>query len=83
MSIFYFHVKSGDHFELDEYGLECADLTAAREEAVAGARCILSNAIKFTRVSNVPDALVIADESGCELITVPLVEVLPVNLRPR
>jgi uncharacterized protein DUF6894 len=78
MARFYFHMRTGDHVEIDTDGTELPDLTTARNEALYSAREILADAIK---ASHQPiDALVIADDSGRELDTVSLKDALPKGL---
>ncbi|MGM4954311.1 DUF6894 family protein [Bradyrhizobium barranii] len=76
MGRFYFHLRAGDEITLDEEGTELPDLSAAEGEAVLAARELLVEAIK----RGTPDmsvVLVIADEVGRPLGTVPLATVLP------
>jgi plasmid stability protein len=54
----------------------------ARQEALAAAREILTNATK-SGGENFPEAFVIADSEGCELDTVPLAAALPKRLMNR
>jgi hypothetical protein len=78
MARFYFHMRTGDHVEIDIEGTELPDLTAAKDEALYSAREILADAIK---ASHHPiDAVVIADDSGRELETVSLKDALPKGL---
>ena len=57
------------------------DLSEALREALLTARELLANAIKSGR-EQVPDALVVADESGRAIETVALAIVLPKALKP-
>ena len=76
MGRFYFHLKAGDELVPDEEGIELPDVAAATREALLTARELLANAIKGGKVE-VPEALVIADETGRTLGVLPLREVLP------
>jgi hypothetical protein len=76
MKRYYFHVKSDGKLISDPEGLELPDLNEARREAVRGARDLLVEAIRFGE-PRVPEAFVIADESGRTLHVLPLVELLP------
>ena len=76
MPTFYFHLKKGTVVTRDDEGSEFGDIAAAREEALACAREILGDAIRFG-LQYVPDGFIIADSSGRDLITVALSEVLP------
>ena len=80
MARFYFHLNARDRVIPDEEGQDLPSLSAARCEALSSAREILANAIKEGRAA-VPDALVIADEDGQVLNTVPLATVLPKALK--
>ncbi|MDH2357091.1 hypothetical protein ABIB90_008168 [Bradyrhizobium sp. JR4.1] len=76
MARFYFHLRAGDEITLDEEGTELPDLSAAEGEAVLVARELLAEAIK-SGTPDVSEVLVIADEVGRPLSTVPLATVLP------
>ena len=80
MARYYFHVKSGDTIETDDEGLELPDLSAAAREAELSARELLAEAIK-ARKPDVPEAVVITDELGTEVYSLPLVAVLPKTLK--
>jgi hypothetical protein len=80
MRRFYFHLRAGDELMPDEEGIDLPDLSAARSEAIEAARELLAGAIKDGR-SEVPEALVIADEDGRTLDIVLLAAVLPVPLK--
>jgi len=81
MGRFYFHLKSGDDLIPDEEGTELPDLTAATQEVLGAARELLANAIRWQSL-NVPEAVVVADETGNTLRVLPLVDVLPDPLKP-
>ena len=76
MGRFYFHLRSGENVVADEEGTDFADVAAARLEALAAARHIVADAIRSGR-GIIPEAFVIADSDGLELVTVPLELVLP------
>lgn len=82
MSRFYFHVRSGTNITTDEEGTECADVAAAREEALATARDVVADAVKASK-NETPDCFIIADADGTELMTVAFSEALPQRLRER
>jgi hypothetical protein len=42
---YYFHIRQGDTTIPDEEGIDCESLDAAREEALQGAREIMSDAV--------------------------------------
>jgi len=79
---YYFHFKSGDTVETDDEGIELADLSAAAREAELSAREILAEAIK-ARKPDVPEAVVITDDSGTEVYSFPMVALLPKTLIPK
>jgi hypothetical protein len=64
----------------DDEGVDLPDFSAAKREAVLAARELLAEAIRSGR-QKVPDAFVIADESGRTLDTVLLVALLPEPLK--
>ena len=72
---FYFHLRAGDKPTPDEEGMDLPDFSAAHREALLAARELLSEAIKSGK-PEVPEALVITDETGRPLGTVPLATVL-------
>jgi hypothetical protein len=76
MGRFYFHVRAGDELTPDDEGMDLPDLSAAKREALLGARELLVEAIKSGK-QTVPDAFVIADDDGRALDTVSLAAVLP------
>ena len=80
MGRFYFHLRDGDELLPDDEGADLPDFSAARREAVLAAREFLAEAIKSGR-QKVPDAFVIADESGRTLDTILLVTLLPEPLK--
>jgi hypothetical protein len=77
---FYFHLRAGDQFIRDDDGQDLADASAAKLEAISCAREIVAGAIRSGHAS-VPDAFVIADETGQEIDIVPLAMVLPESLK--
>ncbi len=77
---FYFHLRKGDEFQADPEGTDLNDISEARREALLAAREILAEAIAVGR-DDVPEAIVIADEAGRAVATVPLATVLPKPLQ--
>ncbi|HXQ03295.1 MAG TPA: hypothetical protein VN831_00865 [Bradyrhizobium sp.] len=80
MGRFYFHLRDGDKLLPDDEGVDLPDFSAAKREAVLAARELLAEAIGNGR-QKVPDAFVIADESGRALDTVLLAALLPEPLK--
>jgi len=52
MQRYYFHIEDGGDTIVDREGIELADLDAAREEAVAAARQIMSNDVLRGRTAD-------------------------------
>jgi hypothetical protein len=78
MSRYYFHLRLlDDEVIADQEGLDLPDTATARQEALAAARQILADSIKFGR-ENIPDAFIVADSEGHELDTIPLAAALPI-----
>jgi len=82
MPRYYLYIQRGDQLLQDPDGIECPNIEAARAEAVTGIRDILPEAIKRGADDGLDDVLVIADESGRELIIIPFSEALPLRMRP-
>ncbi len=83
MGIYYFHLRLGDdRIIADQEGTDLPNAEAARLEALAAARHILANAIKFGS-EDIPEAFIIANTEGHELETVPLTAALPRRLVQR
>jgi hypothetical protein len=76
MGRYYFHLDAADQRTTDDEGADFPDISAARREAEQGARELLAEAIKSGR-TRVPKAIVVVDEVGQTLITIPLATVLP------
>jgi|tagenome__1003787_1003787.scaffolds.fasta_scaffold20798982_3 hypothetical protein len=79
MARFYFHLVN-DHIVEDVEGIELAHFSEAVREAELAARELLADAIKASR-SRVPAAVLITDESGKELHSLPMAAVLPAPLK--
>jgi hypothetical protein len=77
MSRYYFHLRFvDDRVIADQDGSDLPDTASARLEALAAARQILADAIKFCS-EDIPEAFIITDSEGRELETVPLAGALP------
>lgn len=70
MARYYFHFKSGDKARTDDDGVDLPDISAATREAEQAARELLAEAIK-ARKPDVPEAVVVTDESGTEVYSLP------------
>jgi hypothetical protein len=80
MAKFYFHLKADGELVTDDEGVDLPSMTDATRLALESARELLANAIKFGN-AKVPEAFVVADETGQALFELPLVEVLPGPLK--
>ncbi len=70
MPLFYFHVYDGMLVAPDDEGLELTDIDAARNEAVRGARSILSEDI-LRGCIDLSGRIEIAGEDGTILLALP------------
>ena len=80
MGRFYFHVVEGAELLTDVEGAHLRDALEARQMAIRSAREILADAIRRGK-NTIPLALVIADEDGREIETIPFASVLPEPLK--
>jgi len=71
MARFYFHFLEGTSLATDDEGIELPDLSAAVREAELAARELLAEAIK-AKQTKVPEAVIVADNSGKRLHTIPV-----------
>jgi hypothetical protein len=79
MPHYYFHLRHGFQLTIDDEGQEFPDEEAARVEALKAVREILADATR--RSGDAPDAMVVADESGSEVASVPFADALPKGLK--
>ncbi len=80
MARFYFHIKGDGVLVTDDEGLDLPSTSEAAKIALASARELLADAIRFGK-PQVPEAIVVADEAGRPLLELALVAVLPEPLR--
>jgi hypothetical protein len=80
MGRFFFHVVEGAKLLTDEEGADLRDALEARQMAIITARELLANVIRHGK-HNIPEAVVIADEHGRTIETVPFAAVLPKALK--
>jgi len=80
MRHFYFHVVEGAELLTDVEGAHLGNALEAREMAMRSAREILADAIRAGK-NRIPEAIIIADEQGRAIETVPLGVVLPESLK--
>jgi hypothetical protein len=82
MPLFYLHIRQGDGRILeDPDGSDVPDINAARAEAIEGIRDLLAAAIKRGDDDVLNESIIITDNAGRELMTIPYVEALPPRLR--
>ena len=79
MPTYFFHSRQGDETFEDPEGTVLSDIQAARRYALSAAREFLAHSIRFDCLP--PDAIIVADQSGRELLTVLTIEMLPDNIR--
>jgi hypothetical protein len=80
MRHFFFHVVQGTELLPDVEGAHLTDASEARQMAIRSAREILADAIRAGK-NRVPEAIIIADEQGRTVGTIPLAAVLPGPLK--
>jgi hypothetical protein len=78
MPHYYLHQRNHIYVS-DEEGLDFPDLSAAREQAVIGARSILSEEVKSGSL-DLRGAIEIADESGAIIEIVPFQQTVTVRI---
>jgi hypothetical protein len=81
MPPYYFHLRHGSQLTIDDDGQDFPDDDAARAEAAESIREILAEAI-FAK-TDVPEAMVVADENGREIASVPFADAVPAELKGR
>jgi hypothetical protein len=76
MTRFYINFRNGDQIAQDEVGIDLPCPEEARAFALVSARELLAQNIKSA--SDTPlEAVIITDESGREIMTIPAKEILP------
>jgi hypothetical protein len=80
MPRFYINFRSGGRTAEDDEGVECATLEDARKTALASAREVLADNIKWGSKTPV-EAVIIMSESGQQLMTIRARNVLPEPLK--
>jgi hypothetical protein len=80
MPRFYIHFRNGDIIAKDDEGQDLPGLEEAREAAMVSAREILADNIKG-KATNPLLAVIVANESGETLITIPAKDALPDPLK--
>ena len=80
MPRFFIHFQNGDTIAKDDEGQDLPGLEEAKAAAMASAREILADNIKG-KAENPLRAVLIANEAGDILITIPAKDVLPEHLK--
>ncbi len=80
MPRYYRHIRQNDQLIPDPEGIDLPSLEAARAEAIEGIRDLLADAVRRGIDDWLADAIVIMDEDGQELMTIPFIEALPPRL---
>jgi Domain of unknown function (DUF6894) len=80
MPRFYLNIRQGERLLGDPEGIERPDLDAAQADALDGIRDLLAEAVKQGKDDLLDDAIVITDEAGREVMTIPFTEGLPPRL---
>jgi hypothetical protein len=80
MARFYIHFRSREKIDKDAVGTELPSLARACEAALASLRELLAENIHAGAKTPV-EAAIITDESGQELMTIPVQDVLPESLK--
>jgi hypothetical protein len=80
MARFYINFRNGDEIAKDDEGQDLPGLEEARTAALVSAREILADNVKGG-AKNPLQAVIITDESGREIMTIPAKEVLPDSLK--
>jgi len=80
MTKFYINFRHGNEIAKDDEGIDLPSLADARQVAFTSARELVAENIK--EASNTPlEAVIITDENGKELMTIPARDVLPEPLK--
>ena len=82
MPHYYFHLRRGSELTIDDEGQTFPDNDSARAEAVVSVREILAEATRSNH-ADVPEAMVVADESGREVASVRFADAVPAGLKAR
>ena len=82
MPHYYFHLRHGSQLTIDDEGQDFPDDDAARAEAAKSVHEILAEEIR-SKHDDVPEAMVVADEDGREVASVPFADAVPAGLKGR
>ena len=76
MPRFHFNITKPEDYTADPEGLDLPDLEAVQAEAELGARCLLSDGLKFNRPLDLDATFHVTDERGSIVHTLAFSEVL-------
>ena len=76
MPKFFFSFRTRNGLTKDDQGTEFPSLEEAREAALTSAREMVSQNVKFASTDPL-EAVIVTDESGRELMTIPAENVMP------
>ena len=79
MPLYFFHQQTGNDLLEDPEGSDLPDLEAARSYGLEGMREMLGNSIRWKLTP--PDWMIIADDSGRQLLSLAATEVLPDTIK--
>jgi hypothetical protein len=77
---FFFHVRKGGSLIRDDEGTEAQNLEAAKEMALQSTRELLADEIKAGATDPI-QSIIVADDSGNELLTITARDILPDSLK--
>jgi uncharacterized protein DUF6894 len=80
MPLFFINFRRDDQISKDDVGIDLPSLKEAREAALVSAPEILADTVKSGAKDPI-QAVMITDESGQELMTIPAKDVLPEPLK--
>ena len=82
MPHYYFHLRHDSQLIIDDEGQDFPDENAARAEAAKSVHEILGEVIRSNH-DDVPEAMVVVDEDGREVASVPFADAVPAELKAR
>jgi hypothetical protein len=82
MPKYHFQQRADHSVVEDEEGSDLPDIETARQYALRAARELLAESIRWNGKPP-PDCIAIIDSEGRQVMAVPLVEVLPENIKAR
>jgi hypothetical protein len=80
MAKFFISFRNGDYLAMDDEGIEAPNIEVARVAAIISARELVADSLKYGG-GPIPDAVIVTDEGGQELMTISIRDVLPESLK--